>query len=133
VIPSVTNVLRLKRSRRFEKTNSARLPLPLPKCDLRHVFPSLVLLLPPRLPAAPEIFNFPLCRPYLLTLQAAAVSRIAGKGSVHDAAKSGDVALLKDHLTADPNCIDARDVGYDRTAPLNFSVHMSLILDAFHF
>ena len=63
---------------------------------------------------------------FLLTPQAAAVSRIAGKGSVHDAARSGDVALLKDHLTADPNCVDARDGRYDRTAPLHV-LQMSLI------
>jgi hypothetical protein len=62
----------------------------------------------------------------LLTPQAAAVSRIAGKGSVHDAAERGDVALLQDYLTADPNCVDARDGRYDRTAPLHV-LHMSLI------
>ncbi len=91
-------------------------------CDLWHVFPAIVQTPPPspRLPAAPKIFNFTLCVALsLLTPQAAAVSRIAGKRSVHDAAKSGDVALLQDHLTADPNCVDARDDEYDRTALLH--------------
>jgi hypothetical protein len=110
VIPIVTNVLRLKRidCRKFEKTNSAR-------CDLRHVFSSPVLLLPPVFLQHLKSSTSLCVALFLLTPQAAIRSRIAGKGSVHVAAESGDVALLKDHLTADPNCVGARDDRYDRT------------------
>ena len=45
-----------------------------------------------------------------LRRQAAAAALIAGKGDMIDAAKSGDLALVQDHLTADPSCVHAKDI-----------------------
>ena len=42
-------------------------------------------------------------------LQAAAAARIAGKPGIIDAAKSGDLALVQDHVTADASCVGRRD------------------------
>jgi hypothetical protein len=50
--------------------------------------------------------------PIHLCLQAAAAARIAGKPSIIEAAKSGDIGLVRDHVTADPACIHKRIDGY---------------------
>ena len=42
-------------------------------------------------------------------LQAAAAARIAGKPDIFAAAKSGDLALVQDHVTADASCVGRRD------------------------
>jgi hypothetical protein len=42
-------------------------------------------------------------------LQAAAAARIAGKPDIIAAAKSGDLALVQDHVTADASCVSHRD------------------------
>jgi len=42
-------------------------------------------------------------------LQAAAASRIQGKPNINEAARSGDLSLVQDHLTANPSCVDRRD------------------------
>jgi hypothetical protein len=42
-------------------------------------------------------------------LQAAAASRINGKPDIHEAVQSGDLSLVRDHVTADPSCVGRRD------------------------
>lgn len=42
---------------------------------------------------------------------AAAAARVAGKLAICEAADCGDVALVKDHLLADPFCVFKRDKG----------------------
>jgi hypothetical protein len=37
--------------------------------------------------------------------EAAAAARIAGKPCIEDAVKSGDLALVQDHLAADVSCV----------------------------
>ncbi len=54
----------------------------------------------------------------LFVLQAAAAARVAGKPSIIKAAKSGDIELVRDHVTADPACVHAQGFtsfldGYD--------------------
>jgi hypothetical protein len=49
--------------------------------------------------------------PVSFVLQAAAAARIQGKPDIIEAAKSGDLSLVRDHLTADPCCIGRRDGG----------------------
>ena len=44
-----------------------------------------------------------------LRRQAAAAARIAGKGDIFDAVSRGDLALVQDHLTADPSCVHAKN------------------------
>ena len=49
-------------------------------------------------------------------LQAAAAARIVGKPGIHTAAENGDVALVRDHIIADPACVQLKDpnhYGYD--------------------
>ncbi len=41
-------------------------------------------------------------------LQAAAAARIEGKPDIFAAMASGDLALVQDHLTADPSCVGRR-------------------------
>jgi hypothetical protein len=43
-------------------------------------------------------------------LQAAAASRIKGKPDIFNAAESGNLSLVRDHIIADPSCVDRRDV-----------------------
>jgi len=50
----------------------------------------------------------PCCR-LTRSLQAAAVARIAGKDDVFQAARSGDTALVRDHIAADASCVNKRD------------------------
>ncbi len=46
--------------------------------------------------------------------QAAAAARIVGKPGIHTAAENGDVALVRDHIVADPACLHLKDQwGYD--------------------
>ncbi len=45
--------------------------------------------------------------------QAAAAARIVGKPDVFDAAKSGDIELVKDHVVADEGCVLKADKTYD--------------------
>jgi len=47
--------------------------------------------------------------PISSVLQAAAAARIQGKPDIFEAARSGDLSLVRDHLTADPSCVDRRD------------------------
>ena len=52
--------------------------------------------------------------PIYLFLQAEAVDRIAAKKkNIFEAAKIGDVELVRDHLTANPACIRQRGWRYD--------------------
>ena len=47
--------------------------------------------------------------PPLCALQAAvdaAAARVRGKKDIFDAAEAGDLALVKDHVTADPSCVN---------------------------
>ena len=44
----------------------------------------------------------------VVPLQAAAAARIAGKPNIFDAAQSGDLALVQDHVTADASCVGRR-------------------------
>ena len=44
---------------------------------------------------------------------AAATDRIVGKPDIHTAAEYGDVALVKDHILADPACVNAKDQWYN--------------------
>jgi hypothetical protein len=44
--------------------------------------------------------------------QAAAAARIAGKPDVIEAAKSGNIELVKDHVVADAGCVHKADSGY---------------------
>ncbi len=44
-----------------------------------------------------------------LRRQAAAAARITGKGDIFAAAKSGDLALVQDHVTTDASCVHAKD------------------------
>ncbi len=60
---------------------------------------SAVSCIPPSLPAHSP-----------LIAQAAAAARVADKGTVFDAAKYGNFALVQDHLTADASCVGRRDV-----------------------
>ena len=41
--------------------------------------------------------------------QAAAAASIKGKPGIIEAAASGDIKLVQDHLTADPSCVGCRD------------------------
>ena len=45
--------------------------------------------------------------------QAAAAARIVGKDDVIDAARSGNIELVKDHVMADAGCVLQADSGYD--------------------
>jgi hypothetical protein len=45
--------------------------------------------------------------------QAAAAARILGKPDVFEAAKSGDIELVKDHVMADAGCVLKADSEYD--------------------
>ena len=47
--------------------------------------------------------------PMSFVLQAAAAARIKGKPDIFKAAKSGDLSLVRDHVTADPSCVGRRD------------------------
>ncbi len=46
-----------------------------------------------------------LCRSLLVLLQDAAVSRIAGDDDIFNAALSGDIKRVRDHVIADPWCV----------------------------
>ena len=80
-------LLKLSDSERFGRRRSARLQ---PRCCF-----------PPLHSRAPISF----------VLQAAAASRIKGKPDVIEAAKSGDLSLVRDHVAADPSCVGRRDGG----------------------
>ena len=45
--------------------------------------------------------------------QAAAAARVAGKDSMCDAARKGDVSLVGDHILADDQSVNTKDSGYD--------------------
>jgi hypothetical protein len=77
--------LKLSGSERFGKRRSARLQ---PRCCF-----------PPLHSRAPISF----------VLQAAAAARIQGKPDIIAAAESGDLSLVRDHVTADPSCVGRRD------------------------
>ncbi len=47
---------------------------------------------------------------YFFILQAAAASSIKGKPDIIKAAQSGDLSLVRDHVTADPSCVGRRDL-----------------------
>ena len=58
----------------------------------------------------------PLLTPLLrvtVVLQAAAASRIAGRGDIFKAAKDGDLELVRDYVAADPASVHKRDEEYD--------------------
>jgi hypothetical protein len=42
-------------------------------------------------------------------LQAAAAARVADKCSIHEAARAGDVAAVRDYLIIDARCVDQPD------------------------
>jgi len=63
------------------------------------------------------------------SLQAAAAARIAGKPDVLEAAKSGDTALVRDHIAADASCVHKRD---DLCDPCPFT-HALISLPVFCF
>jgi hypothetical protein len=65
----------------------------------------LLLLLLPLLLLPPLHSRAPMSS----VLQAAAASRIKGKPDIIAAAISGDLSLVRDHLTADPSCVGRRD------------------------
>ena len=67
-----------------------RVGLALSRQQLRHA-PAPRLLTPPRI------------------LQAAAAARIVGKPGILKAAENGDVALVRDHIVADPACVHLKD------------------------
>ena len=74
-------LLKLSGSERFGRKRSARLQ---PRCCF-----------PPLHSRAPMSF----------VLQAAAAARVKGKPDIIEAAKSGDLSLVRDHVTADPSCV----------------------------
>ncbi len=78
-------LLKQSGSERFGRRRSARLH---PRCCF-----------PPLYSRAPISF----------VLQAAAASRIQGKPDILAAVKSGDLSLVRDHVTADPSCVGRRD------------------------
>ncbi len=41
-----------------------------------------------------------------------AAARLHGKPSIFEAARSGDVALVQDHLTADASCVNSRNASW---------------------
>ena len=50
----------------------------------------------------------------LIRPQAAAAARIVGKPGIREAAQNGDVALVRDHIIADPACVHLKNKwGYD--------------------
>ena len=55
------------------------------------------------------------CRCLTRVLQAAAAACIAGKAGIHDAVRSGDLALVKDHVTVDETCVNSLDAMYNST------------------
>ncbi len=61
------------------------------------------------LPRFPDKCTAPIPTPISFVLQAAAASRIRGKPDIFEAAKSGELSLVRDHVTADPSCVGRRD------------------------
>ena len=60
----------------------------------------LLAIVPPAVDALPTPTHTP---------QAAAAARVAGKPDIWEAAKTGDIQLLRDRLTADPAEVNAKD------------------------
>jgi hypothetical protein len=60
------------------------------------------------------------CCSCMTCVSQAVVARIAGKPGIIQAAKSGDIALVQDHLFANASCVNDTDFAYGRT-PLHWS------------
>ncbi len=48
-------------------------------------------------------------RLFMPCLQAAAAARVQGKPDIFDAAQSGDLALVYDHVTVDASCVSRQE------------------------